>query len=160
MYTVDVSQDPALYQIPQTDRSVSTDICRKIKMLTSLCIWLDSFVIMTMNIQAPGKTIDRLMGEKDLLRYKQRSFINLIKDVLIVFSVIMIAKQKNFMPCLDLCGKFRAAHIAEADEGITSCHLVIDDPDLFLWGNPVRIHQKTIVVIQMQVGEKINRSLC
>lgn len=91
MYTVDVSQDPALYQIPQTDRSVSTDICRKIKMLTSLCIWLDSIVI-------------------------------------------MIAKQKNFMPCLDLCGKFRAAHIAEADEGITSCHLVIDDPDLFLWG--------------------------
>lgn len=109
VYTADIRKDAAFNQQPKADWCISADICRKIKMLAAVCIRLDPIMVMAMNIQTPGKAIDRFMGEKDLLRYKQRSFINLIKDVLIVFPPVMIAQKKDFMPGLDLRSVIRTA---------------------------------------------------
>ena len=61
--TADIRKDPFFDQLSEADRCVSADICRKIEMLTSFCIGFNSIMIMTVDVQAPGKTINRLVRE-------------------------------------------------------------------------------------------------
>ena len=155
MDAANLREEATLDEPAEILRLVPADIGGEVEMPTVLRERIG--MVVAVDVHAEAESCDRLMGEEDLLGDEERALVDLIEMFLEVAPPLVVVPHDEHLVAAELIHIGRVTDIAEMDEGVRLVARLLEDRYLLFCGNPVRIHELAIRIVEMRVADDVDR---